>query len=317
YSGSDPNNFPFLHIYNQPTAGECGGVPSGTEKYYSFDYGHIHFVCLDANGYGTFTSNNGSNGAMYAWLEEDLSANTNLWLIAFWHHPPYTKGSHDSDWEGELISMRQNYVPLLESYGVDLVLCGHSHCYERSYLIDGHYGFSSSFTSGMMKDGGSGREEESGPYVKPTVGPGANQGAVYVVAGSSGQVSGGALNHPIMHYDALRLGSLVLDIEGTALRAKFLRESGAVDDYFTIYKGSGPPRFGKVVATLAGNGTINLAWVSRSDRYYQVERSVELSTAAWTIVALSLPGTGGTMNWSTSVNGTEAKAFYRVFEYVD
>ena len=39
--------------------------------------------------------------------------------------------------------MRQNIVPILESYDVDLVLCGHSHAYERSYLINGHYGFSS------------------------------------------------------------------------------------------------------------------------------------------------------------------------------
>lgn len=317
YSGSDPNNFPFLHIYTQPTAGECGGVPSGTEKYYSFDYGNIHFVCLDANGYGPFNSNNGSNGAMYAWLEQDLADNTNLWLIAFWHHPPYTKGSHDSDWESELISMRENYVPLLESYGVDLVLCGHSHGYERSYLIDGHYGHSGTFAPSMLKDGGSGREEETGPYVKPTVGPGANQGTVYVVAGSSGQVSGGLLNHPAMYYDASRLGSLVLDIEGTALHARFLRESGAVDDYFTIYKGSAPPRFERVVATLAGNSTMNLAWRTRADRYYNVERSVDLSLPAWTTVASSLQGTGGIMNWPTSVNGMDAQAFYRVMEYVD
>ncbi len=317
YSTSDPNQMPFLQIFTQPAAGECGGVPSGTERYYSFDYGTIHFVCLDANGYGAFMSNNGSNGAMYAWLEQDLAANTNLWLIAFWHHPPYTKGSHDSDWEGELISMRENYVPLLESYGVDLVLCGHSHCYERSYLIDGHYGSSGSFAPNMLKDGTSGREDETGPYVKPTVGPGVNQGAVYVVAGSSGQVSGGALNHPVMYYGALQLGSVVLDIEGTALRAKFLRESGAVDDYFTIYKESAPPRFGRVVATLAGNGAMNLAWGTRADRYYQVERKLDLLASGWTTIATSLQGTGGTMNWSTSVNGAGVQAFYRVLEYID
>jgi hypothetical protein len=312
-SGATPNNFPFLHIYTQPIAGECGGVPSGTEKYYSFDYGNIHFVCLDANA---FTSNTGAKNDMYTWLEADLDANTNLWLIAFWHHPPYTKGSHDSDTELELIWMRSNYVPLLESHGVDLVLCGHSHSYERSYLIDGHYGSSSTFVPSMLKDGGSGREEESGPYIKPTVGPGANQGAVYVVAGSSGQVSGGTLNHPAMYYEASRLGSMVIDIDGTALHAYFLRETGFVDDYFSIYKGTGPPRFERVVATLGANGMMKLAWWSRGDRYYQVERKLDLSSEAWTIVATSLEGTGGIMNWSTSVNGVP-QAFYRVYEYAD
>ena len=36
-------------------------------------------------------------GPMASWLREDLMANTNEWLIAYWHSPPYTKGSHDSD----------------------------------------------------------------------------------------------------------------------------------------------------------------------------------------------------------------------------
>jgi len=312
--GATPNNFPFLSIYTQPTAGECGGVPSGSEKYYSFDYGNIHFVCLDANA---FTSNTGQKGDMYTWLEADLDSNTNTWLIAFWHHPPYTKGSHDSDTESELISMREDYVPLLESYGVDLVLCGHSHSYERSYLIDGHYGHSSTFAPSMLKDGSSGREEETGPYVKPTVGPGANQGAVYVVAGSSGQVTGAAVNHPIMYYNALRLGSLVIDVDNTMLRTYFLRESGFVDDYFSIYKGSGPPRFERVTATLAANGMMTLSWYSRGDRYYQVERKTDLESDVWAVVDTSLEGTGGIMNWSTPVNGMDSQAFYRVYQYSD
>ena len=41
-----------------------------------------------------------------------------------------------------MIEMRENVVPILEDYGVDLVLTGHSHAYERSFLIDGHYGIS-------------------------------------------------------------------------------------------------------------------------------------------------------------------------------
>ena len=75
---------------------------------------------------------------MMTWLEADLQNNDKLWVIAFWHHPPYSKGSHDSDTEGKLIDMREIVLPLVEQYGADLVLSGHSHSYERSYLIDGH-----------------------------------------------------------------------------------------------------------------------------------------------------------------------------------
>ena len=139
YSSDKNGQFPYLDIFNLPTAGQAGGVPSGTERYYSFDYGNIHFVCLDS-----MTVDRSSNGPMCNWLREDLAANTNQWLIAYFHHPPYSKGSHDSDlpWEFELVEMRENVNPILESYGVDLVLAGHSHSYERSFLLSGHYGFS-------------------------------------------------------------------------------------------------------------------------------------------------------------------------------
>ncbi|MEO8348372.1 MAG: fibronectin type III domain-containing protein, partial [Acidobacteriota bacterium] len=162
------------------------------------------------------------------------------WLIAFWHHPPYTKGSHNSDTETELIEMRQNFLPILEDYGVDLVLTGHSHSYERSFLLDGHYGVSGTLAPSMIKNGGSGRPAGTGAYAKPTGGLGAHEGAVYAVAGSSGQASGGTLNHPAMFISLNQLGSMVLDVDGNRLDAKFLRETGAIDDSFTIVKGTAP-----------------------------------------------------------------------------
>ena len=122
---------PYLSIFTLPQQGEVGGIASGTERYYSFDYGNIHFICLDS-----WSSDRSSNAPMCEWLRTDLEATTQDWLIAFWHHPPYTKGSHDSDTEAELVAMRRNALPILESYGVDLVLCGHSHCYERSFLLE-------------------------------------------------------------------------------------------------------------------------------------------------------------------------------------
>jgi hypothetical protein len=41
-------SIPYFQIFNLPTNGEAGGVASGTEKYYSFDYANIHFICLDS-----------------------------------------------------------------------------------------------------------------------------------------------------------------------------------------------------------------------------------------------------------------------------
>jgi putative transposon-encoded protein len=223
------SSIPYYNMFSLPTAGQAGGMASGTPDYYSFDYGNIHFICLDSMRAG----DRARTSAQAVWLRADLAATAAKWIIAFWHHPPYSKGSHDSDTETELREMRENFLPILEAGGVDLVLSGHSHSYERSFLLNGHYGLSGTLTSAMKKDAGNGRLDGTGAYSKS---PGANRGAVYIVAGSSGQASGGRLNHPAMMVSLNRLGSLVVDVDGERLTARFLRENGVVDDTFTLVK---------------------------------------------------------------------------------
>ena len=150
---------PYYDIFSLPRDGEAGGVASGTEAYYSFDYGNMHFICLDS-----YETDRSPDGAMMTWLEADLAANDKGWVIAFWHHSPYSKGERDSDTGRRSIALRQNAVPLLERYGVDLVLTGHSHSYERSYLIDGHYELSDTFTDAMEKNPGDGSATGDGAY---------------------------------------------------------------------------------------------------------------------------------------------------------
>ena len=231
-TGPDPTTTPYFQIFDLPAAGEAGGVPSGTEKYYSFDYGNVHFVCLDS-----MTSAVTADGAMLTWLEQDLSQNTADWLIAFFHHPPYTKGSHNSDTESQLMAMRSVVLPVLEAHGVDLVLSGHSHSYERSFLLDGHYGLSTTLTPEMKLDAGDGRESGTGAYLKPITGPAARQGAIYVVSGSAGKISGGTLNHPAMFVSMNTLGSVVIEVNNQRLDALFLTDTGATNDSFTLQKG--------------------------------------------------------------------------------
>lgn len=91
-------NHPYFDMFSFPAAGECGGVASGTEHYYGVDYGNIHFICLDSQASDTRVDDPGTpaineEGPMAAWLRLDLASTTATWIIAFWHHPPYTKGS--------------------------------------------------------------------------------------------------------------------------------------------------------------------------------------------------------------------------------
>jgi len=114
----------------------------------------------------------------------------------------------------------------------------------------------------MILNSGGGRDTNGvGTYVKPEnfVGsPIPNRGAVYAVAGSSGQISGGTLNHPAMFISLNLLGSMVLDITTNRLDAIFLRETGATNDSFTILKTNYPPVASNLVFTVAANSTTAL-----------------------------------------------------------
>ncbi|MSU48184.1 MAG: metallophosphoesterase family protein [Opitutus sp.] len=235
----------YYDMFTLPTLGQAGGLMSGTEAYYAFDHGNIHYVCLNSQD-----TDRSLNGAMLTWLKHDLASTKQDWIIAFFHHPPYTKGSHDSNTEKQLVEMRTNAVPIMEAGGVDLCLTGHSHSYERSFLLDGHYGRQDTLTARMKIDAGDGKPDGTGAYRKATLGAGIHEGAVYVVAGSSGKVSGkneknagrGFLDHPAMLVSLARLGSLVLDVDGRKLDATFLSETGERLDYFSIVKGEGGPK---------------------------------------------------------------------------
>lgn len=225
---------PYYSIFQLPTAGECGGVPSGTESYYSFDYGNIHFVCLDS-----ITTDRSATGAMANWVRADLAATSARWIIAYWHRSPYSKGGYDSDANNDQAQMRENFVPILEEYGVDLVLTGDSHNYERSWLMSGHYGTSSTFVGAMKNSTTLGRRWTDGPYVKNAGASPNKDGAVYIVAGNGASLQSTAtssLNHPSMAVNLRVLGTVVIDVNGPQLDVQMVQSTGFAADTFSIVK---------------------------------------------------------------------------------
>jgi acid phosphatase type 7 len=283
HDASEPDSsgrFPYLDIFSLPASGEAGGVPSQSERYYSFDFANIHFVSLDSQ-----TSDLSTNGAMLNWLRFDLAATEKDWIVAYWHHSPYSAGAHDSDTDVELIRMREQVLPILEAYGTDLVLTGHSHDYERSYLIHGHYGFNHSFNDDMKLDGTLGNDEDQGAYRKPARG----MGTVYVVCGLSGTGGGDyPFFHPLRQCNARNLGgqgSLLLQFDHLRLDAKFLRSDGTFADRFSIDKS--PPQL-SVVRSAEG---IVLSWPATMPGY-SLERSLTMNAADWRTATNSISHLG-------------------------
>ena len=102
---------PFREVFDLP--GDSG------EKWYSYDWGRVHFVALDTEAdYAT----------QAAWLDRDLAATQLPWKIVYMHRPPYSSGSHGSD-----TTLRAKLAPVLQKHGVQLVLSGHDHDYERMH----------------------------------------------------------------------------------------------------------------------------------------------------------------------------------------
>ncbi|MDX2171590.1 MAG: metallophosphoesterase [Bacteroidota bacterium] len=265
YYGTSSGNLTaaYYSIFSTPTSAQAGGVASGSPAYYSYDYGNIHFISLDSYGNQDGNKMYDTLGAQAVWLKADLAANTKRWTIAYWHHPPYTMGSHNSDSETDLVAVRTRFIRILERNKVDLILCGHSHDYERSKLMKGHYGNESSFNAGThnlstqsgLYDGSA----NSCPYLKDSIN--VKNGTVYVLSGSAGQLGGtqGSFPHNAMHYsNATNGGSFVMDIQNNRLDAKWICADGVIRDKFTIYKDVNSVKVYSVSPTATTN--ISASW---------------------------------------------------------
>lgn len=243
----DDPNVAYFQNFTLPTKGELNGVPSSSEAYYSFDYGNVHFICLDSHAWGKDNLHlyDGPNEQL-TWLINDLKANKQDWTVVYFHYPPYTKGSYDSDnntgYNLPLFNLRNLLVPIFDQYQVDLVLTGHSHIYERSKPLKGHIGTSDTFdptlhnpqTSSGKYDG----SDNSCPYLFDTSKPLQN-GTLYVVNGVGGGTKAPRPDgpHKAMYYsNASTNGSFYVEIENNRFDAKFLDIHGEVLDKFSIFK---------------------------------------------------------------------------------
>lgn len=114
-------------------------APESGARYYTFRWGDVRFIALETGDESPAGLEiRRGRGEQLGWLEETLasaSADATLeWTIVYMHAPPYSHasgfGGHGSD-----LAIRRVLSPLFDRYGVDLVLTGHDHHYERSHPI--------------------------------------------------------------------------------------------------------------------------------------------------------------------------------------
>ena len=104
-----------------------------TERYYSFRWANAYFIALDTNG--DFTPGSPQHTFLLEALEDSLRKSA-TWTFIYAHHPPFTE--HWVNYYGDK-RVQDHLVPIYEEYGVDMVMNGHTHSYERGEKEHVHY----------------------------------------------------------------------------------------------------------------------------------------------------------------------------------
>jgi hypothetical protein len=116
----------YLDLFVLPTNGASSAYPDHAERFYSFDWGPVHFVVLDTE---LALQDPTRRQAQLDWLAADLAATAQPWKVAYFHRSPYSAGGeHGSD-----LLVRQTFGPVFEAHGVQLALSAHEHDYERTH----------------------------------------------------------------------------------------------------------------------------------------------------------------------------------------
>lgn len=168
----------------------------GNERWYRVDYRYVTLLVIDSN------SQMAPGHEQYDWIVEQLKSERRRFTLAVFHHPPYTSGPHgrlnpDGTPRERAMDQGQRFlVPLFEMYGVDLVLNGHDHIYERSH----------------------------------------KNGVYYVVTGGAGAplYAPGSAPNPYRQVSASANHYTALDVDNSSITLTAIGKAGEVLDWFTI-----------------------------------------------------------------------------------
>jgi acid phosphatase type 7 len=175
--------------------GDNAGSPS--KGYYSYNIGEWRAIALNSEIVVNGLFSEADRTAQLEWLAEDLKANAKKCTVAYWHHPRFSSGWHGSD------RRLASFWSILYDAGVDLVLSGHDHHYERFHPLT------------------------------PTGVVDSARGIVQILAGTGGgEVRG--LRDPLAPHSAVRVqghfGVVKLTLGAEEWRSAFLATNGGVYD---------------------------------------------------------------------------------------
>ena len=198
----------FSRIPAMPTLGNHDGLmyqkffalpnngPAGLEQeFYSFDYGNAHFVILN--------SGNNTSATVKQGLQQDRETTDKKWKFVVFHHPAYPA---TFDYKGIDESIRENWVPILEQNGVDMVFVGHQHVYMRTHPI---------FQGEVQSD---------------------SYGIVYVMGNAGSKFYAGGSDFPYIASEQAGNNYQVIDLDGDVLTLTSREADGELIETYIIDK---------------------------------------------------------------------------------
>jgi hypothetical protein len=182
------------------------------KQYYSFDYLNAHFIALSTE------LNKNQVEEQLQFVRNDLwrtKANHNIdWIIVFFHKPFYSASNTD------YTNMRRTYHPVFENFGVDLVIQGHSHNYQRSYpLLFNEARHSEPIVS----------DKEQFHYNDP-------KGIIFVIAGTGGESIQPLNKKSFLASSYEGYGCINVEIKGKSLSVEYYSDNNDTIDKFMISK---------------------------------------------------------------------------------
>ncbi|MGB5091589.1 MAG: metallophosphoesterase [Nitrososphaeraceae archaeon] len=182
------------------------------KQYYSFNYRNAHFIALSTE------LDEGGEIEQLKFLISDLlitKASKNIdWTVVFFHRPFYSADASD------ITNMRRTYHPVFDKFGVDLVLQGHSHNYQRSYPL---YHNDARHSEPIISD------KEQFQYEDP-------DGTIFLIVGTGGESVKSLNKKPYLVSTYEGYGCINVEIKGKSMNVEYYSDTNNTIDKFSITK---------------------------------------------------------------------------------
>jgi predicted phosphodiesterase len=195
-----------------------------SQTYYAFTYGNVRLIAMDSD-HNSFSNGSNQYNFVVSQLQQASQDSNIKFIIAYIHRPMYTSPSTCSTCPSNAnTNLRDTYHPLFDQYGVDVVLMGHVHNYQRTFPIkyDPVSPSSPTRTSTATTE-----------YNDPV-------GQIFVIVGTGGvNLNGlGGKSYFVKYQQDDRFGAIDIHIEnsGNTLAGRYYTNDGVKRDVFKITK---------------------------------------------------------------------------------